>query len=322
MTSLILQPSGNQFGRAHYVDTIENPVALSKCKTDLSLEIFMELEKVHPSGFAAMWGVTPGASFVNRNKWERIQIGDVALFARDGGIKATAVVASKFHSKALAKNSWGVDADGFTWEYMYSLDEVRTVDISYLEFNRIVGYKENYVIQGFNVLDPERSTLFLDRYKLWSERHVPTVPEEQFAQALSGLDGELDQKVQGWRRVEQSKARNRLLRGLTLGECFFCGRQMSAEFLIAAHIKRRSDCNDFEKRDIDNNMMLACRFGCDDLFEKGYITINSFGEITMSPKLMDATALAYTQLLVNKQIKISIAGAVYFKWHQENRFLS
>ena len=322
MTSLILQPSGNQFGRAHYVDTIENPVSLAKCKSDLSPEIFKALEKAHPSGVAAMWGVTPGAKFVNRNKWERISVGDVALFARDGGIKATAVVASKFHSKVLAKNSWGVDEDGDTWEFMYTLDEVRNIDISYLEFNKIIGYKENYVIQGFNVLDPEKSALFLDRYELWSERHVPEVPEEQFIQSLIGLDGELDQKVQGWRRTEQSKARNRLLKGLTQGECLFCGRRMSSEFLIAAHIKRRSDCSDSEKRDIDNNMMLACRFGCDDLFEKGYISLSQTGEILVSAKLKDATALEHTKLLTKRVIKFGMAQGAYFNWHHQNRFLT
>ena len=320
MTSLILQPSGNQFGRAHYVDTIENPVPLEKCIPFLSAEIADELRKAHPSGFAAMWGVTPGAKMVNRNKWEKIQVGDLALFSRDGGIKATAVVAAKFHSKKLSESNWGTDLDGDTWEYMYSLDEVRNVDIPYSDFNRTVGYKENFVIQGFNVLDSEKSAMFLDRYDLWSERHVPEIPEEEFNSALTGLDGELDQKVQGWRRTEQSKARNRLLKGMTQATCVFCNRLMSSEFIIAAHIKRRSDCDDLEKRDIDNNMMLACKFGCDDLFEKGYISVDSTGRVTPSEKLNDKVALAHLTILVDA-IAFKGTQAKYFEWHYANRFL-
>jgi len=319
MTSLILQPSGNQFGRAHYVDTIENPVPLEKCLPFLSTEITDELRKAHPSGSAAMWGVTPGAKMVNRNKWEKIQIGDLALFSRDGGIKATAVVAAKFHSKRLAESNWGTDQDGDTWEYMYSLDEVRNVDIPYADFNRTVGYKENFVIQGFNVLDSGKSTLFLDRYDLWSERHVPEIPEEEFTTALTGLDGELDQRVQGWRRTEQSKARNRLLRGATQATCVLCNRLMSSEFLIAAHIKRRTDCDDAEKRDIDNNMMLACKFGCDDLFEKGYTSVDQLGNVHLSKNLTDLVALAHSKILV-KALSVTGNQGKYFDWHFANRF--
>ena len=140
MTSLILQPSGNQFGREHYVDTIENPVPLTRCESLLSKSAFQELQNAHPSGSAALWGVTPGSNNVNRNKWEKIQVGDLALFSRDGGIKATAIVTAKFHSPRLAVDLWDRNADGDTWEYMYALDEIRTVEIPYSEFNAIVGY--------------------------------------------------------------------------------------------------------------------------------------------------------------------------------------
>ena len=197
MTSLILQPSGNQFGREHYVDTIENLVPLARCESRLSKSAFQELQNAHPSGSAAMWGVTPGSKNVNRNKWEKIQVGDLALFSRDGGIKATAIVTAKFHSPKLAVELWERDSDGDTWEYMYALDEVRNVDIPYPEFNAIVGYKDNYIIQGFNVLDSEKSIKFLDRFEFWSEKHVPEISEKEFDEALTGLDGELDQKVQG-----------------------------------------------------------------------------------------------------------------------------
>lgn len=302
------------------MDTIENLVPLTRCESRLSKSVFQQLQDAHPSGSAAMWGVTPGSNNVNRNKWERIQVGDLALFARNGGIRATAIVTAKFHSPKLAVELWDRDADGDTWEYMYALDEVRNVDIPYSEFNAIVGYKDNYIVQGFNVLDSEKSTKFLDRYELWSEKHIPEVSEKEFDEALTGLDGELDKKVQGWRRTEQSKARSQLLRGATTGTCIFCTRKMSAEFLIAAHIKRRADCTDAEKRDIDNNMMLACKFGCDDLFEKGYISVAGEGHVVVSSKLVDKVAREHLDIVV-KKVEKKRDQAIYFEWHFDKRFL-
>jgi hypothetical protein len=42
------------------------------------------------------------------------------------------------------------------------------------------------------------------------------------------------------------------------------------DLLVAAHIKRRSLCSETERRDLHNVAMLACKFGCDALFEEGY----------------------------------------------------
>jgi len=320
MTSIILQPYGDKIAREHYADSVEVLVALTRCESRVSKSVFQQLQNAHPSGSAALWGVTPGTNNVNRNKWEKIQVGDLALFSRDGGIKATAIVTAKFHSPRLAVELWDRDADGDTWEYMYALDEVRNVDIAYPEFNAIVGYKDNYIIQGFNVLDSEKSIKFLDRFEYWSETHVPEITELAFNEALTGLDGELDQKVQGWRRTEQSKARNRLLRGATTGTCLFCNRKINAEFLIAAHIKRRADCNNAEKRDIDNNMMLACKFGCDDLFEKGCISVDEEGHVVVSSKLVDKVAREHSNVVV-KKIERKKEQAIYLEWHFEERFL-
>jgi hypothetical protein len=55
-------------------------------------------------------------------KWQRIQPGDVALFARESRIIASATVSHKAHNPQLARELWDVDEDGDTWEYLYFLD--------------------------------------------------------------------------------------------------------------------------------------------------------------------------------------------------------
>ena len=53
---------------------------------------------------------------------------------------------------------------------------------------------------------------------------------------------------------------------------------MPTELLHAAHIKQRSECTKKEKTD-PNIVMPLCKLGCDDLFEQGFILINSKGRI-------------------------------------------
>ena len=320
MTFVILQPAGNQGGREHYVDTVANLVEISSCAPYVAPQIQRLLETAHPNGKAGMWGVVAGQKEVNVGKWNRISVGDVVLFAADKKITSSAVVASKFTSERLAKQLWGLNPNGETWKYMYSLDEIRTLNISYEEFNEIVGYKSNNVIQGFTVMDEEKSSLFLDHYALRSERHLDEVEPAEFEEALINLDGELDRKAAGWHRKEQAMGRRRLLKGKPNGACQLCGREMKSEYLIAAHIKRRSECEDHEKRDLDGVMMLACKFGCDYLFEIGMIAVKA-ERLLVSPSLKDIVAKEYASKIEGKTIQVLEKQAKYFDWHLKKRFV-
>lgn len=320
MSLVILQPAGNQGGREHYVDTVENLVKISDCKPFLTPEVQQLLESAHPNGLAGMWGVVPGKKDINVGKWNRISVGDVVLFAADKKIKSSAVVASKFTSESLARHLWVENSQGQTWKYMYSLDEIRLLDIPYEKFNSIVGYKTNNVIQGFTVMDKERSSLFLDHFALRSEKHIDDIPPEEFEEAILNLDGDLDRKALGWHRKEQAVGRKRLLKGRTTGICLLCGLEMNADFLIAAHIKRRSECDDLEKRDLDGVLMLACKFGCDYLFEVGFISVSS-GKLVVSPSLKDKVALIYVNRIRNRSVAFSENQLKYFEWHYAQRFL-
>ena len=320
MTLVILQPAGNQGGREHYVDTVANLVDISSCAPFVAPQVQRLLEGAHPSGKAGMWGVVPGQNDVNVTKWNRISVGDVVLFAADKKITSSAVVASKFTSERLAKHLWNVNSEGVTWKYMYSLDEIRPLDLTYEEFNLIVGYKSNNVIQGFTVMDESKSSQFLDYFDLYSERHIGDIADAEFQDAIINLDGDLDRRAAGWHRKEQAMGRKRLLKGKPEGTCQLCNRKMKSEFLIAAHIKRRSECEDHEKRDLDGVMMLACKFGCDYLFEVGFIGVDS-GQLIVSPALQDQVARGYADLLVGLKVSVSDKQEKYFEWHIQKRFI-
>lgn len=89
----------------------------------------------------------------------------------------------------------------------------------------------------------------------------------------------LDGSAQVTTRKEQRELRRLLLGGRTSAPCDLCGHDFPGDFLVAAHIKKRSLCTDDERNDLTNVAMLACRFGCDSLFESGHVTVDDTGRV-------------------------------------------
>jgi len=136
---------------------------------------------------------------------------------------------------------------------------------------------------------------------------------------LDELD-ELDKKCEAARRVEQKVLRNYLLQGQSNGKCFFCGREFLEVFLHAAHIKKRAKCTDKEKRDLRNIGMLNCVFGCDQLYEHGYISVDANGKVAKSRKLMNETEKRYMKSVVRSTVTVPVGQRQYFAWHLKNKF--
>ena len=330
MTSVIVQPCSSPVSQQHYADTIARPVMFSSYATLISPHDLVRLKELFPGGAAAMWGVVPGERDANVGRYQRMQAGDVALFSRQGSFFSCGTVALLLRSAALAEALWGRDTKGRTWEYMYVLDEVRPVQIPYPEFNNAVGYKPSFVPQGFDVLREQQSLAALDHFPLSSERHVPGPSAEEYAAAVAdlsaaaGLDAnrDLDRRVQASQRTEQAYLRKLLFPG-PQGRCDLCGREFETEFLVAAHIKKRAACTDAEKRDARHIVMAACKFGCDELFERGYVGVAADGAIVMSQVLRPGSqAHAYWHsFLDGNSLRRQMAGREsYFDWHRTRTF--
>ena len=173
MSNIILQPSGNPNARQHYNDTIKNPVTVERIGKFVNSTHLNIIKNIYPKEVAYVWGVTPGKKLINYSKWERIQRGDICLFSRQGHIFNSATVTFKIHNKNLAFDLWGSDDQENTWEYIFFLDEIFDHKIPYKHFNKIVGYKSNFIIRGFNLLDKEKSEKVLNAFKLKSKIYFP-----------------------------------------------------------------------------------------------------------------------------------------------------
>lgn len=325
MTRIVLQPSANPASRQHYADTIEKPVQISQAESFLTPELISDLQAIYPTGAMSLWGTTPGERSQHVTKWERIQSGDYLMFAASKKLFAGAVVTKTFRSQSFAKELWGetTTANGTTqtWELMFAITEVQELDISYETLNRIVGRAPNAAVQEFNVLPEDSSRTLLDHVNLSenSFQRSVQIPSNTYTPEFE----EMEREVFATRRMEQQALRNFLLAGPNT-KCELCGRAFPAEFLTAAHIKRRSICTDEEKRQLAAVAMLNCRFGCDELFGKGFVSVDGGGRIQLSELLQEGPAHQYAIKHLANQNSAAWAERVatreFFEFHFMNDF--
>jgi hypothetical protein len=104
---------------------------------------------------------------------------------------------------------------------------------------------------------------------------------EEGAELAPEIQGDTDVERLALARREQYQLRKYLLQNREL-RCGICGRAMPARYLHAAHIKKRSEATESERKDIENIVMWACTLGCDQAFECGDIFITPDGTIALS----------------------------------------
>ena len=315
MNNLILQPAGNADAREHYLNSVNESISIDSILNHLSSEQAQLLYEVYPSGKFKCWGVTP--SNTNINKWNRVQSGDVTLFARQGKIFAKATTTVKFQNRALALELWKTNKAGDTWEYMYFLDEVEELEVPYSVFNKIIGYEDNYVIQGFNVLRHDKARKVFDTLGLWSNTFYPDASEEEFRQAILQLE-ETEAESQSKVRLEQGYLRRFLFGNKVTERCSCCGETFPVSMLVTAHIKPRKNCSHDEK--LDKNIVIPmCKFGCDELFEKGIIVVkDSKIQKGKNFETTDAVEAKISVLVGRELIGINSGNEDYFEWHRRH----
>lgn len=320
MSLVILQPAGTEQSNFNFNSTMKNPVDVEKI-------IFHEknleetLRSIYKDGKVPTWGVTPAKDNKNIAKWEKVNRGDVVFFYAKQKYFATAVVTGKLHNKELAKElwKWRDKEQTITWEYIYFLDEIKYIDISLSEMNQLINYNTDK-LQGFTVLSQKKSDSILNVYEYISEIHNTPATKENFNKAVKALKpGQpLDAQAKAYIRTEQSFLRQNLFGSNMTGICGICGQELPVNLLVAAHIKKRSECSYEEKVDADNIVMPMCKFGCDDLYEKGYITIIE-GKVYAESRIpLTDYVKNYLQRIKNRDCKYwrdETKG--YFRWHNQ-----
>ena len=308
--AVILQPCGNKDARAHYNDTVMFPVPHDSVSSFLNETDNHNLKDIYPDGMLKIWGVTPN----NQGKWKKVEAGDITLFSKSGSIFASAVATYKIRNKPLAEKLWGLDAKGNAWEYIYFIAELQAQKIPYIELNRVIPYKDNFVIQGFMVLDEIKSQNVVDIFNLESQTYYPEVSSKAVAQFKTSDD--LDPTASVTIRKEQAALRRTLFNNRPNGTCCICLEQLPVSFLWASHLKKRSLCSTEEKLDFHNVAAPMCKFGCDELYEKGYIGVQNGKIVKVKHDCKTSFINNYISKVIGKECNAwSRDSKQYFDWH-------
>jgi len=101
---------------------------------------------------------------------------------------------------------------------------------------------------------------------------------DQLIEDLNRFEGDPSGTAETATRKEQDSFRRYLIGTSEEAKCSLCGQIVRSDLLITAHIKKRTNCSAEEKKNPDV-VMLACKFGCDDLYEKHYVFVDEEGVI-------------------------------------------
>ncbi|WFE72131.1 hypothetical protein P8S55_03345 [Halomonas sp. M1] len=117
-------------------------------------------------------------------------------------------------------------------------------------------------------------------------------------------------------RKEQALLRAHISGGRSQAKCVLCENEYPLEFLVAAHIKKRSEGSKSEKLDFDNIAALMCKAGCDDMFEKGYVFVSG-GVVKKNEKRSTTPALDMLIRKIEGNAVANWAGSsAYYKHHE------
>ncbi len=86
-----------------------------------------DLESRSSDGNLYAWGALPTDNLIRT--WNGLAVGDYVLVYFESTYHLAARVTSKLHQPQLAEELWGSGADDTTWEYMYFLDQPKTVAV-------------------------------------------------------------------------------------------------------------------------------------------------------------------------------------------------
>ena len=353
MTNVILQPAGIN-SEKHFKDSIKKPIPLERIINYLDEKERSKFSSISGKNAFPTWGLQKGEDNGNIKRWNSVNVGDFVIFTGSltniQGCYCLGTIFHKKHSISLARDL-GRDIwtnEGPPWEYIYFLDNVTNINFPYSEITRLTDIKGFYRV---NVVKPPRSDALIQGLNLENiigttnfsknrirqkskkadfvtieidsdiENRSNTHNNENLNPQIEVLikdEHNLDKAILTLQRKEQGFLRKYLFHNKTEGTCGICGFNLPVDLLIAAHIKKRSECNDSEKLDYKNIVMPMCVLGCERLYENGYIAVKD-GYITILKDSASLKVKSYLDRIKRKPCsKWNNKTKNYFEWHRNS----
>lgn len=294
-----VQPAGDAITKKNF------PKTMRKRVPDSTIMPFIEsdskrdyLQRESDGKGFYVWGVRARVY----NQWVKLSPKDIIMFSAKGKFFLWGTVALTLHSPELSRKvGWEYEDEDELFEYIYLLTDVHPIDKDVKDYNKLLGYSLSNRVQGFQVLDMEKSRKIIQAYDFNSESKGKSVEED------------VDSREEEQNYIEQEDLRAHLFGNRPTGECCMCGKHFPVKGLTPTYIKKLSECDAEERQ--DRNVVVPMCKACDVWFEEGYITVNSSGYKDCIQD-MNFEKVVTTDLL-NELTKIN--GQKCFYWNQENK---
>jgi MoxR-like ATPase len=153
--------AASPLAQRHFESSLRDGVLLGELQS-LDPRLLSSLEQHAHEGRIRAWGARPGSAA--EQKWLRLQSGDVALVYANGRFPLWGKVVAKARDAEVAERIWGRDQNDETWALMFFLDPVEPCDVDRERFVRTLGYKDNYMPQGFEIAGADAQARIRHRY--------------------------------------------------------------------------------------------------------------------------------------------------------------
>ncbi|MEC1628645.1 helix-turn-helix domain-containing protein [Bacillus paranthracis] len=319
---IILQPASKP-AKENYEKTILNTVSYEVLEKHLTQSQIEELKEIYDGEEPKVWAVTDAQDGGNKAQYKKISVGDLALFYGNSRYYSQMEIAYLAENNTLGQELWG--DEGFV--NFYFVTNVKSIDVPVElvnkalhpgKFSNLKDYR--YSLNRFRVEGVSSSERILDILDVDVSSNLVEYSEKEFKDAVMlDIKGTLDIVSKRASRVEQGYLRKKLFGKKVFSVCACCGEKLPTSMLIASHIKKRSLCNDDEK--LNTRIVIPlCKFGCDTLFEEGYIGVNDSGEFVhlenANPLKTTSRVKAYIDSVVgNKCSYWDDQTKGFFKWH-------
>jgi hypothetical protein len=257
-----------------------------------------------------------GKSKFSAAQWRNIKTGDRVLVVSENRVEYSLIVVGKFSSDKLSQLQPFLNEESNLF-FIYSIESQFLPSAQLTRASSRLNELLNSELP-FLELDLAVAQVFLRDFELDLNHEEEIQIEMQIAElaSLENLDIELSSSY----RIEQTLIRKLLLRKRLLNPCFFCGKLFSHQHLVAAHIKQRSKCSQNERLDFRNNVVLACKLGCDHLFELGEFAVGTDGVLEIRTDSLDLEVAIFLEQLPERCEFYEQTMAHYFEWHYSHKF--
>lgn len=277
---VILQPASKD-AEINYQNTIENTVAYELLERYLDEATLQEIREIYDGEEPQVWATKDASDEGNRKQFEKIAIGDIALFYGNWSYYSQMEITYLLRHETLGDGLWQ-DAE---YKNIYFVTNVKSINLPVEYVNQAIdpgkysdldSYKS--ALFRFRVQDEESSERVLNLLDIDFTSNLVDYTDEEFKEAVKfETEGNIDASVKRVTRVEQGFLRRKLFGKKVYSHCACCREKLPTSMLWAAHIKKRSLCT-FDEKINSRIVMPMCKLGCDALYEDGYISVGNDGK--------------------------------------------